>query len=246
MIGKGVAHRVIEEVRVEGVAPATSKAEDVAAGTHPDGFSKIVESGEVGELDDTGNSGEDGNMDIHPEDAVGFQNSVPIRNLEPTSEELVEVVVEVGDLHAGDVSKSALNLSQKLDKVDPDAWLRGDMHGTNILGEDKPDAMLIIDNKVTTLSHARDSSSKDKGKKVVGSTSAAKWKKRARHIDMQHPQVQAPGVFSGTGKRGLEYSGGHELEEDNGKRKKSKVVSGVISHNDPMSVEAAEQPHRSQ
>uniref|UniRef100_A0A2N9FK76 Reverse transcriptase domain-containing protein n=1 Tax=Fagus sylvatica TaxID=28930 RepID=A0A2N9FK76_FAGSY len=187
MIGKGVAHRVIRGLREE---------------------VRQWRGGEVGELDDTGNSGEDGNMDIHPEDAVGFQNSVPIRNLEPTSEELVEVVVEVGDLHAGDVSKSALNISQKLDKDDPDAWLHGDMHGTNILGEDKPDAMLIIDNKVTTLSHARDSSSKDKGKKVVGSTSAAKWKKRARHIDMQHPQVQAPGVFSGTRKRGLEYSEG--------------------------------------
>ena len=81
---------------------------------------------------------------------------------------------------------------------------------------------------------------------MVGSTSAAKWKKRARHIDMQHPQVQAPGVFLGTRKRGLEYSEGYVLESDNGKQKKSKVVSGVISHNDPMSVEAAEQPRRSQ
>ena len=233
---------------VEGLAdqPQRSTAEDGEAGTHPDGFPEIGESGEVGELDDTGNSGEDGNMDIHPEDAVGSQISVPIRNLELTSEELVEVVVQVGELHNADISKSAVNLSQHLDKDDPNVWLRGDMHGTNILGDDKPDAMLIIDNKVTTLSHARGSSSKDKGKKMVGSTSAAKWKKRARHMDMQQPQVQAPGVFSGTRKRGLEYSEGYGLEEDNGKRKKSKVVSGVISHNDPMSVEAAEQPRRSQ
>uniref|UniRef100_A0A2N9I6M1 CCHC-type domain-containing protein n=1 Tax=Fagus sylvatica TaxID=28930 RepID=A0A2N9I6M1_FAGSY len=184
---------------VERVAdrPQRSKAEDVVAGTHPDGFPEIVVSGEVGELDDTGNSGEDGNMDIHPEDAVGFQNSVPIwnLNLEPTSEELVEVVVEVGDLHAGDV---------------------------------------------TTLSHARNSSSKDKGKKVMGSTSAAKWKKRARHIDMQHPQVQASGVFSGTRKRGLEYSEGYVLEEDDGKRKKSKAtvneLHGVVKLEVPKIV----------
>ena len=58
--------------------------------------------------------------------------------------------------------------------------------------------------------------------------------------------MQSPGVLSGTRKRGLDCSGGHELEEDNGKRKKSRIVSGVISHNDPMSVEAAEQPRRSQ
>jgi hypothetical protein len=63
---------------------------------------------------------------------------------------------------------------------------------------------------------------------------------------MQSHQVQIPSVGSGTRKRGLKVSVDHEQVNADGKRKKSKIVSGVISNNDPISVEVVEQPRRSQ
>ena len=114
----------------------------------------------------------------------GFENSVPVQNFEHTSEELVEVFVEFGRINTGDLSQGPLNSRPTMDKGDPDAWLRKDMHETNILGEDKPVAMLSVDNKVTTLSHSCAPPSRDKGKHVVGSSSTPKWKKHARHAVM--------------------------------------------------------------
>jgi hypothetical protein len=149
-------------------------------------------------------------MDIHQKDIGGFENSVPVQNFEPTSEELVEVFVEFGGINTGDLSQGSLNSRPTMDKGDPDAWLRKDMHETNILGEDKPAAMLSVDNKVTTLSHSRAPPSRDKGKHVVGSSLTPKWKKRARHAVMHAQQVQHAVVGSNTRKRGLEVDIDHE------------------------------------
>jgi hypothetical protein len=168
-------------------------------------------SGEIGdELDNTGNSGVVGDMDIHQKDMGGFENSVPVQNFKHTSEELVEVFVEFGRINTGDLSQGPLNSRPTMDKGDPDAWLRKDMHETNILREDKPAAMLSVDNKVTTLSHSRAPPSRDKGKHVVGSSLTPKWKKRARHAVMHAQQVQHAVVGSNTRKRGLEVDIDHE------------------------------------
>jgi hypothetical protein len=242
--GGGGGGRPAEEVVDR---PLRSTEVEEAAEISLAGIPEARVNGEIGdELDNTGNSGVVGDMDIHQKDIRGFENSVRVQNFEPTSEELVEVFVEFGGINTGDLSQGSLNSRPTMDKGDPDAWLRKDMHETNILGEDKPAAMLSVDNKVTTLSHSRAPPSRDKGKHVVGSSSTPKWKKRARHAVMHAQQVQHAVVGSNTRKRGLEVDIDHEQVNDNGKRKKCKLVSGVVSNNDPISVEAVEQPRRSQ
>ncbi|GMY06280.1 hypothetical protein FCV25MIE_12458 [Fagus crenata] len=236
--------RPAEEVVDRPLRP--TEVEEVA-GVSLAGVPEAGVSGEIGdELDNTGNSGVVGDMDINQEDTGRFENSVPVQNFEPTSEELVEVFVEFGGINSGDLSQVSLNSRPPLDKGDPNVWLRKEMHENNILGEETPAAMLSVDNIVTTLTHSCAPPNRDKGKHVVGSSSSTKWKKRARHTVMQDQKVQPVVMGSNTRKRGLEVDISQEQVNDNGKQKKCKIVSGVVSNNDPMSVEAVEQPRRPQ
>jgi hypothetical protein len=121
-------------------------------------------------------------------------------------------------------------------------------------GDDKTDAILIMDQNITNISHSHAIPSNVKGKKVMGSGTehdvgpklGGKWKKRARINNHQGPPLQAPCTELVQRKRSLEdHLHGH-LEGDNILKKKSKTGSGVVPNNDPLMVEAVGQPHQSQ
>ncbi len=116
------------------------------------------------------------------------------------------------------------------------------------------EAILIMGQTITNLSHQSSIPLNDKGKKVmgpcpkhdVGPKLGGKWKKRARIMDHQSLPLQSPCTDLVSRKHSLEDSLHGHLESDDILKKKSKTGSGVVPNNDPLLVAAVGQPHQPQ
>jgi hypothetical protein len=215
----------------------------------------------VNEMVDTGDLCFVGDMDIPEEEQVVVQkvdqrkvelcqaNITHSENFMHNGEDYMEIFLQgVGNV-AGIDSNLFSNvmtdpLVGELDKHSEDVTLPSELHGHNDVKGDT-NAMLIVGDNITLLSQARDVFDKGKGKVVVGSNTKAKWKKRARVSP--HPQPRLPtNCNPGTKKRPLRDGGTSDQAGDSEQKKKCKLVSRVVSNNDPISVEAVGQPHQSQ
>ena len=135
-------------------------------------------------------------------------------------------------------------LVEELDKHAKHVTLPSELHGHSDV-EGDTDVVLIVGDNTTLLSQARDVSDKGKAKVVVGSNTKAKWKIRARASP--HPQPRLPtNCNPGTKKKPLQDGGTSDQDGDSEQKKKCKLVSRVVSNNDPIWVEAVGQPCQSQ
>jgi hypothetical protein len=200
------------------------------------------------ELEDIGNSGVGGDMDINEENNVIFENTeckdedghdfgvVKIPDLVLTDEEKVEICVEQGGMQSGaQVTKGCG------DKDGLGQRLPTELHDTNG-GDENTDAILIVGQTITKLSHSRVTPHRNKGKAVMGSSpehsvgpkTQGTWKKRARNIAHQVLPEQPPCKDLVSRKRSMEDSLHDHLEGDNSLKKKSKIGVGVVPNNDPL------------
>ena len=162
-----------------------------------------------------------------------------------TEEEKVEICLE-------QISRqSSVKCSQgSRDKDGVGQQITTELHEDSC-GEDKTEAILIVGETTSNISHQSATPLNDKGKNVmgpcpkgnVGPNRGGKWKKRAQTMDHQSLPLQSPGTDLGSRKLSLEDSLHGHLESDDSLKKKSKIDSGVVPNNNPVPVAAVEQPH---
>jgi hypothetical protein len=211
------------------------------------------------EVEDTGVSEGLGEMDMHdvpnmyPAAIVhgGVDYRTELASLVATSEEQTEVVIQLDGKCVGDSSTQPQNTNistnpRQLERNITVAPVPTKLEDNNI-GADATDAILLVGGQVTMLpSVLREQSLDGKGKNVVGTTPRIKWKKRARVGDSYVPPLQDVGQSTASKKRSLELGDASDVSEGLRLKKRSKGVSGVVSHNDPTTAEADGQPRRSQ
>ena len=206
-------------------------------------------------LEDTGNLGVVGDLEIHTDNNELFEKSaqkgedgqdtevVQILELVLTEEEKVEICLEQVGMQSG-VQCTQEGIAH-MDKDGFGQRIPTELHDASC-GDDNTDVILIMGQTITNLSHPCAIPLNDKGKKVMGSCSEydvgpkldGKWKRRARNIDHQGLPLQSPRTDLASRKRNLEDSLHGHLESDNNLKKKSKTGSGVVPNNDPLSVAA--------
>ncbi|GMY26184.1 hypothetical protein FCV25MIE_21426 [Fagus crenata] len=193
------------------------------------------------DLEDTGNSGVVGVMDINVENNEFFENSednaeevlnggaVQIPNLVLTDEEKIEINVDPVGVKPCDQSTKV-----GVDKDGIGKRLPMELHDNNC-GDANMEAILIVGQTITKISHPRAKPPNDKGKHVmessqelgVGPKTRSTWKKRARVATHQVLPVPLTREESGSRKRSMEDSLHDHHEGENSLKKKCKTVSGV-------------------